>query len=498
MVQLLVYLTVLFVATCGLVYEFVAGTLSSYLLGGGVTQFSIVIGVFLSALGIGSYLSRFIEREVARRFIEVELAVALIGGLAAPVLFASFANPRTFVPVLYSIVVLEGSLVGLEIPLIVRMLRRRVRFKDLVARALAFDYVGSLLAGVLFVLVLLPSLGLVRTGIVFGLINALVALSGTWLFASSLTEHRHLRIKALAILAVLTTAFIASDRISSVTETLLYADRIVYAEQTRFQRIVVTAGRGGHHLFLDGNLQFSSLDEYRYHEALVHPVFGQGTGRDRILVLGGGDGLAVREILRYPDVHEIVLVDIDPGITSLARQHPIFLELNGGSLNDPRVKVINDDAMAWLREGTDRFDLVIIDFPDPNNYTLGKLYTTTFYRLVLRRLADDGAIAVQSTSPLMARQSYWCIVSTLEAVDLRTLPYHAFVPSFGEWGYVLASRRELRLPTGMPGGLRYLTDEVMGSLFAFSPDMSRVPVEVNRLSSQSLVRYYEAEWRASL
>jgi spermidine synthase len=498
MLPSLVFLTVLLVATCGMVYQFIAGTLSSYLLGGGITQFSLVIGVFLSALGIGSYLSRFVEREVARRFIEVELAVAVIGGLAAPILFLAYSRPSSFHAILYSVVVLEGTLVGLEVPLIVRMLRRRVQFKDLVARALAFDYLGSFLAGIVFVFVFLPSVGLIHSGILFGMVNALVALSGTWLFASSLSNHRSLRIKSVAVLVVLAIAFIASDRLTRISETMLYADRIVYAEQTRFQRIVVTAGRGGHHLFLDGNLQFSSLDEYRYHEALVHPVFAARASRDRILVLGGGDGLAVREILRYPEVQEITLVDIDPGITALASSHPLFVELNHGALNDPKVRIINDDAMAWLREGDDRFDIVIIDFPDPNNYTLGKLYTTTFYRLVLRRLHPEGAIAIQSTSPLMARQSFWCIVTTLEEVGMNVLPYRALVPSFGEWGYVLAAPSALQVPTGVPDGLRYLNDDVLRSLFVFSPDMSRIAAEPNRLSSQSLVRYYEADWRKTL
>ena len=494
----LVFLTVLLVATCGMVYEFVVSTLSSYLLGGGLTQFSIVIGVFLSALGLGAYLSRFVERDVARRFIEVELAVAVVGGLAAPVLFLAFARPASFLVSLYAVVVVEGALVGLEIPLIVRMLRRRVQFKDLVARALAFDYLGSLLAGVLFTLVLLPSLGLVRTGLSFGLINALVALYGTWLFASNLSHHRALRCKALAVIALLTTAFILSERLTSFTETFLFADDIVFARQTRFQRIVLTAGRGGHHLFLDGNLQFSSLDEYRYHEALVHPAFAQATGREAILVLGGGDGLAVREILRYPEVRQVTLVDIDPGMTELALHNPVFVALNRDSLHDPRVSVVNDDAMAWLREGSSLHDIVIIDFPDPNNYTLGKLYTTSFYRLVLKRLAPGGVVVVQSTSPLMARTSFWCIVATLEAVDLETLPYHALVPSFGEWGYVLASRHPLRVPSQTLDALRYLNRDVVRSLFAFSPDMARVPAKVNQLHDQVLVRYYEDDWRRSL
>jgi spermidine synthase len=495
---LLVYLTILVVATCGLIYEFIAGTLTSYLLGNSITQFSIVIGVFLSALGLGAWLSRFVQREVARRFIEVELSAALIGGLSTPVLFASFARPSTFLAAMYSVVIIQATLVGLEVPLILRMLRRRVEFRDLVARALAFDYLGSLTAGVLFSLVLLPHLGLVRTGVIFGFINANVGLSGTWLFAPMLGPTRNLRIKAVAVMSVLTAVFGFSERLTRAAESLLFADPVVYARQSRFQRIVLTSGRGAFHLFLDGNLQFSSADEYRYHEALVHPVFEQTPRHDKVLILGGGDGLAVREVLRHPEVQSITLVDIDPVMTDLASHHPVFVALNQQAMTHPRVRVVNDDAMAWLSEGSDLFDIVIIDFPDPNNYTLGKLYTTRFYRTLQKRLHPDGALVVQATSPLVARQSFWCVVQTMEASGFQTLPYHALVPSFGEWGYVLASYHPLRVPERAPLGLRYLDSSVVSSLFRFSPDMSRVPAEVNRLNNQVLVRYYDAEWRKLL
>lgn len=495
---LLVYLTVLVVATCGLIYEFIAGTLSSYLLGNSITQFSLVIGVFLSALGFGAWLSRFVQRDVARRFIEVELSAALVGGLSTPVLFASFARPSTFLAALYAVVIIQGTLVGLEVPLILRMLKRRVEFRDLVARALAFDYLGSLTAGVLFSLVLLPYLGLIRTGVVFGFVNALVGLAGTRLFAPMLGSTRHLWIKAVCVMAALTATFAWSERITRAAESLLFADPVVYARQSRFQRIVLTSGRGAFHLYLDGNLQFSSADEYRYHEALVHPVFEQTSRRERVLILGGGDGLAVREVLKHPEVKEITLVDIDPAMTELATHHPVFVGLNQRAMHDARVRVVNDDAMAWVAEGREPYDVVIVDFPDPNNYTLGKLYTTRFYRVLLERLAQDGAVVVQATSPLVARQSFWCVVETMEAAGFKTLPYHALVPSFGEWGYVLASRHALRIPEQVPSGLRYLDSSVLRGLFQFSPDMARIPSQVNRLNNQVLVRYYDEEWRKLL
>ncbi len=498
MFVVLVYFTVLVIATCGLVYEFIAGTLSSYLLGNSITHYSLVIGVFLSALGLGAYLSGFIKRELARHFIEVELGLGLVAGLSTPILFASFVRPMAFVAALYALVLLQGVLVGLEVPLVIRILRRRVLFQELIARALAFDYIGALFAGLLFSFVLLPHLGLIRTGIVFGLVNALVGLAGTWLFASWLGDGRVLRAKCVSVVVALVVLLGVSERLTRAAEAVLFADPIIYAKQTRFQRIVVTSGRGALHLYLDGNLQFSSGDEYRYHEALVHPLFSVASKHENVLVLGGGDGLAVREILRYPDVKSITLVDIDRDMTSLARTQPLFVRLNADSLGDPRVRVVNDDAMAWMVEVGQRFDAVVIDFPDPNNYALGKLYTTRFYKLLGAVLDEASVVVIQATSPLVARNSFWCVVSTLEAVGLQTLPYHAFVPSFGEWGFVLASKSALTIPTRVLPGLRYLSEPLLPSLFVFSPDMSRVPTRINSLNTQALVRYYDEEWRRLL
>ncbi|HXB54335.1 MAG TPA: polyamine aminopropyltransferase [Vicinamibacteria bacterium] len=494
----LVYLTVLVVAACGLVYELVAGTLASYVLGDSVTQFSIVIGVYLSALGLGSYLSRYVQRGLVRRFVEIELAVALLGGASAPILFLSFAHlPNFFRPVLYGVVLLVGALVGLEIPLVLRILRETVDFKELVAKVLTFDYLGALLASLLFPIFLVPQLGLVRTSLLLGLANAGVGLWSTWLFAPLLPAVRDLRIKGLAVTLALLAGFAYGDHLTELAEDGLYADTVVFARSTRYQRIVLTRSRHHFQLFLNGNLQFSSVDEYRYHEALVHPALALVPRAQRVLVLGGGDGLAVREILKHDSVKEIQLVDLDPEMTRLAVENPMLRELNGGSLLDPRVHVVNEDALVWLGEETSHglFDAAFADFPDPHSFSLGKLYTTRFYALVARHLDPEGALAVQSTSPLMARKSYWCIARTLEAAGFHVRPYHALVPSFGEWGYALAALRPFDPPRAVIPGLRYLDPETLASLFILGPDMAPVPTEVNRLNNQALVRYYEEEWR---
>ena len=493
-----VYLTVLAIATCGLVYELVAGTLASYLLGDSVTQFSTVIGVYLFALGVGSWLSRFVERGLARRFVEVELAVALAGGVSAPFLFLAFAQaPSIFRPALYGVVLLVGTLVGLEIPLVLRLLKETVDFRELVARVLAFDYVGALFASLLFPIVLVPHLGIVRTSLAFGFANALVGLWSTWLFAPLMGSVKDLRIKAVAVLVLLAAAFAAGDRFTALAEENLFADPVILARSSPYQRIVLTKTKEHFQLFLNGNLQFSSADEYRYHEALVHPPMALRPGAKRALVLGGGDGLALRELLRYPSIEEITLVDLDPEMVRIARENPLLRDLNGGSFASPKVRVVNQDAYVWLHEDHGQYDIAIVDFPDPNNFSLGKLYTTRFYRLLRRALAPGAPVAVQSTSPLMARSSFWCIVRTMEQAGFATRPYHAFVPSFGEWGFVLARDLPFEVPRKLePGleGLRYLTDEMLPQLFIFSKDMGPLPVQVNRLDNQILVQYYESEW----
>jgi spermidine synthase len=288
-----------------------------------------------------------------------------------------------------------------------------------------------------------------------------------------------------------------ADRLTLLAEDRLYNNEIVYAKQSAYQRIVVTRSATGFQLFLDGNLQFASSDEYRYHEALVHPAFAATPSHARVLVLGGGDGLAVREILKHPGVQSVTLVDLDPSMTHLGQNFAPLRALNQGSLVDHRVRVINDDAMRWLAapSSTLAFDVIIVDFPDPNNFSLGKLYTTRFYRLVRARLAAQGALVVQSTSPLFARRSYWCIVATLKSAGLSVLPYHANVPSFGEWGFVLAKHAAFPAPAQTPPAARYLDAAVMASLFVLGPDMQALPAEVNRLDSQWLVRYYEDEWK---
>jgi spermidine synthase len=496
----LLLLNVFVIATCGLVYELLAGTLASYLLGDSVTQFSLVIGLYLFAMGVGSWLSRYVETNLARKFIEVELGVALLGGFSAPLLFFSFGRLGHFQWVLFLVVLLIGILVGLEIPLLMQLLKDNLDFKDLVSRVLTFDYIGALAASLLFPLFFVPRLGLVRTSLLFGLLNAAVGLWGTWQLRGLIQGSvAGLRWRAGLALILLLSGILAADRLTRLAEVDLYNDRIVYARSSAYQRIVVTHSRSGYQLFLNGNLQFNSVDEYRYHEALVHPAMGATSAPRRVLVLGGGDGLAVREILKHPSVAAVTLIDIDPAMTNLGRSFAPFVDLNQHSLMDARVQVLNQDAMTWLQQFDAKtqptFDAAIIDFPDPNNFALGKLYSTHFFRLLKNCISINAAISIQCSSALQARQTYWCIIRTMEAVGFFVQPYHAAIPSFGVWGFALAKLAAFTPPTQVPAQLRFLDEPTMKSMFVLASDLASVEVEVNQLDNQVLVQYYEAEMK---
>jgi spermidine synthase len=391
-------------------------------------------------------------------------------------------------------VVLVGVLVGLEIPLVMRILRRNVALRDLVSQVLTFDYLGALVVSLAFPMLLVPQLGLIRTGLVFGLFNAAVAVWALSLFRHELRQFRAHVLACAFTLAALGAGLWGADHITTLAEDKFYQDRIVFTASSPYQRIVVTQGRAGHRLFLNGNLQFAERDEYRYHEALVHPVMAAHGAPKKVAVLGGGDGMAVREILKYPGVESITLVELDPKMTQLFTQHATLAQLNGGALTSPRVHIVNADAFSWLQETRETFDVVIVDFPDPTNFSIGKLYSTSFYALLDQRLSASGYAVVQTTSPLIARRSFWTVVQTIEAAGLLATPYHAHVPSFGEWGYVVASHRPWRTPAQLPVGLRFVDQPTLAQMFSFPPDMARVPAGVNRLSNQVLVTTYEEEW----
>ena len=494
----LLILSVFVVASCGLAYELIAGALSSYLLGDSVLQFSSIIGCYLFAMGVGSHLSKYVDdRDVLARFIDIELLVGLLGGLSATLLFLLFAwMSAPFRSALYALVFALGVLVGMEIPLVMRVLNaRQASFSELVSRVLTFDYLGALVVSLLFPLVLAPKLGLSRTGFLFGMANVAVALWTLWHYRAEIPGLRPRLLRGVLVMAFLAAGLAGSDRLTRWAEKGLFGDEVIFATTTPYQRLVVTRWKDDTRLYINGNLQFSSRDEHRYHEALVHPALQSLPWARRALVLGGGDGLAVREILRHANIEQITLVDLDPAMTDLFTRNAELAALNAGALSDPRVTIINADAGQWLEDNAEVFDLIIADFPDPSSFGLGKLYSVPIYRLMARHLAENGALVVQSTSPWFAPKSFWCIDATLRAAGFSTHPYHAMVPSFGEWGFNLAMKRPGFVPpTRYSVPTRFLDADSTRLMFSFPPDMRPLPVEPNHLNTQALVHYFEEDW----
>jgi spermidine synthase len=254
-----------------------------------------------------------------------------------------------------------------------RIVRERYAFRDVIAHVLTFDYLGALAASLLFPILLVPHLGLVRSAMFFGLVNIAVALWTTFLFANQLSGARGLRAMCLLAMCGLAIGLAKAKQITATAEDNIYADEIIFVRDSRYQHLVLTRFKDDLRLFLNSHLQFSSRDDYRYHEALVHPGLAAVAASRRVLILGGGDGLAVREILKYPQIENITLVDLDPEMTKLFATHPMLTELNQKSLLSPRLHVINADAFPWVDSNTDSFDFIVVDFPDPTNYSLGKL-----------------------------------------------------------------------------------------------------------------------------
>lgn len=483
------------VSTCGIVYQLVIGTISTYLLGNSTFQFSLTIGLFMSAYGVGSFLSTRIERYLTEWFVGTEIALGLFGGTASFVLFYLYATSDLFVVGRFALIFIIGTLVGLEIPLLIRISEEhRKNLRLTVGQMMGFDYIGALVGGMAFPLLLLPTWGLLGSSFLVGICNTIVAMATIAVFPN-MSGRRALVAFGAGIVLLLGGAMVTEEEIERRLEGALYEDPVAHLQQSEVQRLVVTKRGDDVRLFLDGSLQFSSRDEYRYHEVLVHPAATRvGELRD-VLVLGGGDGLVLRELRHYPEIASVTLVDLDPAVVELARSHPELRRLNMEAFDHVQPTVVHDDAFTWVERSEQQFDLIIVDLPDPHHESLAKLYSVTFYRTLRDRLRDGGVLVAQLGSPFFARETFWTAVRTMEEAGFAPRPFHVQVPSFGEWGFAMAGTNVGDAPR-RPFAGRYYDTQHDAELFRFPADLAPPAILTpNTLLRPIIVDRFRSDWR---
>ena len=424
----------------GIVAEFVLSTLATYLAGNAVFQWTMVMSLMLFSMGLGSRISKAFQKHLLKTYILVEFCLSVLCASSAIVAYSLFSYVGNVHMVIYTQALVIGGLIGFEIPLVTRLNEAYEELRTNIASVMEKDYYGSLLGGLFFAFFALPHLGLTYTPIVLGAINFLVASVLLFSFFE-LVEKKKLVVTVFSICSLALLALgIFAEPIILFGEQRQYQDKIIYSQQTPYQKIVMTRWKNYHWLYINNQEQFSTFDEEKYHEPLVHPAMQLSSHHKQVLILGGGDGLALREVLKYSNVKSVTLVDIDPEMTRLGKQHPVLLRINQGALNDERVKIVNQDARAFLHQDTEYYGVIIIDLPDPDDVDLMHLYALGFYALARRHLTPGGIMVTQATSPYFAPKAFWCIIKTIRAAGFTTLPYHNHVPTMGEWGWVLGMK----------------------------------------------------------
>ncbi|MBT4289346.1 MAG: polyamine aminopropyltransferase [Deltaproteobacteria bacterium] len=543
--SLILGLSMLFVGICGISYEYTFSKLASDILGDSVKQWAIIIGLMMFFMGVGADLQKYFPDELnVDNFIILEVILGLLGGLGPTItLFAFGALHSHFILVHYFFICAIGLLIGLEIPLLTRVNQKTLpSLKHNLGMILKMDYIGSFIGALVWIFVLPRFFNLLEISFFLGIINVVVALFTWYWFRDWMKYPVLVPIIAIGVIIILIVGIINGEKLAITAEQKLYKDPIVFTKTTPYQRIILTESQTGNlYCYINGNLQFASLDEHIYHEFLVHPVLATAHSRKNILVLGGGDGLAVREILKYKDVQSVTLVDIDPEMTDLARNYPRLRELNQNSLNTGKVKIvkpegitkgekvkldqigkgffrrqhhfdevelniINLDAFQFVKSIQGIFDIIVIDFPDPNSLTLSKLYSKEFYGLLKNKLAFEGLIIQQSSSPTFAREAFLIIGRTYQSAGFSTVPIHHTVPSFGDWGWWVSGHEErfsatalkhkLENISNLPTTVNYITKElVQGSLFFGKGQLETDQTDINKILDDRVFRHYLKAWK---
>lgn len=487
----------------GIVAEYILSTLATYFLGDSVFQWTMILSVMLFSMGIGSRVSKSISGNLLVIFIAVEIALSFFVSYSSLIAYAASAYTIYTGFIIYSLSIIIGFFIGLEIPLVIRLNDEFDALKVNIAAVLEMDYFGSLIGGLFFAFVGLPYFGLTYTPFILGVLNLLVALT-LWAITrknQSSKTKKALSLASVGMLVILATGTIVAKPIILHGEQHRYKDKIIFQQQSRYQKIVVTQWKNDYWLYINGNQQLSTLDEDKYHEVLVHPALQLHGHPQDVLVLGGGDGIAVKEILKYPSVKNVQLVDLDPAMTNLGKTHPIFMNMNDSALIHPKVEIINTDGYQFLAEEKTMYDAIIIDLPDPKSIELGRLYSFEFYQLCYKHLRPQGVVVTQAGSPYFATKAYQCIDTTMAASGFTTTPLHNQVVTLGEWGWILGTKNKgkaqqkeaLQNLEFNNISTKWLNNEAMQLVTSFGKNIyfnDTIPLEVNRIHNPVLYQYY--------
>jgi spermidine synthase len=485
----------------GIVAEYILSTLATYFLGDSIFQWTMILSFMLFAMGVGSRISASFKDKILEKFLIAEFTLSLLTSTAALACYVMMGYTNYIGVIIYGFAISIGLLIGMEIPLVTRLNEDNEELRTNIAGVMENDYYGSLLGGLFFVFVGLPYLGLTHTPFVLGGVNFLVAIFLFWKLKHLLRPAAKAAFGATIPILVLLLVFlgIGADEIVLHGEQKRYGDKVVFSQQTRFQKITITQFQEHFWLFLNGGKQLCTFDEWLYHEPLVHPVMHLSKDPRSVLILGAGDGCAIREVLKYDNVTEITLVDIDPEMTKIGKTNPIFTKMNDSSYYDPKVKVINQDAFQFLMENNTYYDVMILDFPDPKSIDINRVYTKEFYQLCYKRLRPTGVIVTQAVSPYYTTKAYRSIEKTVAAAGFNALAIHNHVYSFGEWGWVIGSKTlttdeiklELQSTSFDDIDTQWITPESIQLMTSFGKDLENADsVEVNTIQNPVLYRYY--------
>jgi spermidine synthase len=498
----ILFFIIVIAGLCSLMYELLISTTSSYLLGDSVKQFSLTIGVYMAAMGLGSFISKYINENLLHWFVITEIFLGVVGGISVPLLYLSFnyLSIEEFQILMLLLTLFIGIFTGLEIPILVRFLRSFFPLKENIAYVLGLDYIGALVATLLFPFLLLPFLGTFKTALLFGIVNLFM---GGIIYVVFVRKFKLMRIPFIelslgASIFSLVCILIFSSKLLAQWEDLIFEHKVIYSKESQYQNLVLTKNRSDLRLYINNIIQFSSIDEYRYHEALAHVPLCFARQKNRVLILGGGEGLLAREVLKHKQVAHLDIVDLDPEVLALASNQYDLVKLNENAIQNPKVRLVTNDAMQYLMLNQEPYDIILADLPDPSDEALSRLYSKSFFKLIEKNLGRDGIFVTQATSVYHTRYAFWCIYQTLlESPFESIIPYHTYIPAFGDWGFVLASKSSIFADHWdmCVDSTRFMSSHQWEKMKHFEKDIQKpADIKASNIDDALLLRYFLKEW----